>query len=76
MVYIGYPVNIEEALRLFNLTFNEQLKSPYHYDVQTRDFINREINKFGINYYILDKNLHVIGFDLDNKLGDFSKNHI
>ena len=76
MVYVGYPVNILEALRLFNLTFNETLISHYHFSVQCRDFINREIKKYGIEFHCLDKNLFVIGFNLDQKFGCCDENHI
>lgn len=76
MVYIGYPVNIQEALRLFNLTFNENLISPYHFVSQCSNFINKEITKYNIEFHVLDKNLCVIGFNLDKKLGCCDSNHI
>ncbi len=75
MVYVGYPVNLEEALRLFNLTFDEKLESPYHYHSQCRKFIDSSIKKFGLNFYCADKNLHIIGIDAKELLGNCWSTH-
>ncbi len=76
MVYVGYPVNLEEALRLFNLEFNEEPTSSYYYYSKCREFINKKINQYGLGFYVLDKNLHVIGLNLDESLGSCWENHI
>ncbi len=75
MVYVGYPVNLKESLRLFNLVFNEKLESEYHYDYQCTKFIDRSIKKYSLNFYCLDKNLHVIGINAGELLGSCWNSH-
>ena len=75
MAYIGYPVNLEEALRLFNLEFNDVPETSYGYHWKCIQFIDRSIRKYGLGFFCIDKNLHVIGISTYKTLGNCWENH-
>jgi hypothetical protein len=66
MVYIGYPVNIKEALRLFNLPKSED---SFEYSYQCIEYIHKETQKYGLEFRRIDKNLHVIGLECNDFMG-------
>ncbi len=74
MVYIGYPLSIEEALRLCNLTtsFSENDYSNYWNDVNSK--LKNYLKPYGLNFYGLDKGVYVIGLSIDNHLLNMNVN--
>jgi hypothetical protein len=74
MVYIGYPVCMEEALRLCNLTtsYNQSDYYNYHKDVNSK--LENYLKPYGLNFYGLDKGVYVIGIEVDNYLSNMNVN--
>jgi hypothetical protein len=73
MIYIGYPVNMEEALRLFKLPRTVDSFNPQWW--KCSEYINNEIIKYGLNFYYLDKGFCVVGIEVNNNLGNIWYDH-
>jgi hypothetical protein len=67
MVFIGYPVNIEEAIRLFKLPIDIE---SFDSDWKWCQYIDEKIKKYGLHFYPVDKNLWVIGLKCNKYLGE------
>jgi hypothetical protein len=64
MIFIGYPVNIKEALRLFNLPRTEE---SFEKEYQCINYIAEEAIKYGLQFDCIKKNIHFIGIECDHE---------
>jgi hypothetical protein len=63
MSYIGYPVSLEEAIRLTTDHIRNQNESPE--SIQSDDDLNRILRKFTtLRHYWIDKNQCILGLDI------------
>ena len=74
MVYIGYPVCMEEALRLCNLTSSYNKRDYYNYYKDGSDKLEKYLKPHGLNFYGLDKGVYVIGIYVDQELPNMNVN--
>jgi hypothetical protein len=59
MIYIGYPVRIMEAYRIFGQTMKYDL---YNYKNDTD--LSKYLQKYQLDLYSTDKGQHIIGFEI------------
>ena len=70
MAYIGFPVSLEEAIRLTKDHIQNQNESPD--DIHDENQLNRILWKFStLNYVWIDKNQWILGFDVQNVTRQF-----
>ena len=70
MAYIGFPVSLEEAIRLTKDHIRNQNESPD--DIHDENQLNRILWKFStLNYVWIDKNQCILGFDVKNVARQF-----
>lgn len=75
-MYIGYPVNLEEAIRLFRIEYTELPETDPNYRWRCVQFVNRELTtKYNINFCVLDKGLYVIGYHVNESMDSCCKSH-
>lgn len=74
MVYVGYPVSNEEALRLCNITtsYSKDDYCNYYNDLNSK--LKNYLKPYGLNFYGLDKGVYVIGIEVDNHLSNMNVN--
>lgn len=71
MVYIGYSLSLDEALRLCNITCD--YSNPYYRNI-ANDKLNSYLNNYGLEFHFLDKGVCVIGLRIDKYFGHMSIN--
>lgn len=70
MAYIGFPVSLEEAIRLMEDNIRNQNESPE--DIQTHTDLNRILKKFtDLRHVWIDKNQCILGVELPNVVCQF-----
>ncbi len=74
MVYIGYPVSMEEALRLCNITSSYRINDHSNYWNDVNRKLKNYLKPHGLNFYDLDKGVYVIGLKVDNYLSNMNVN--
>lgn len=74
MVYIGYPLSIEEALRLCNLTASYDKSDYYNYYKDVKNKLEKYLKPYGLHFYGLDKGVYVIGLEVDEHLSNMNVN--
>lgn len=71
MVYIGYPVCLEEALRLVEIPI-EGNEFNYEYTDQYVERICNKLSRYGLSFYGLDKGVYVIGLKFDDYISELT----
>ncbi len=74
MVYIGYPLSMEEALRLCNLTASYDKSDYYNYYKDVKNKLEKYLKPYGLHFYALDKGVYVIGLEVDDHLSNMNVN--
>lgn len=66
MVYIGYPVSLEESLRICNITVSSDESDYWSFHNECTIKIKNYLRNYHLDFYGLDKGVYVIGLEIND----------